>query len=540
MHKKPEGGRQNTMKCRKLIVAISLLMISVISIFAPRYLVRAESGINGNEAWVIAVVNGTFEYNGRYYRAYSGYIGQVCEYLNRDDVDLDEGQAANAVSYIYRHVADGIAEGYIYEIDIESGLPIEDVQTTEEVTETTTGLSTEITTLDNTTEATTEKAVVTEGLTNFEGTTDPDEFGTELPTDEHGAFIVPDPDKDIIKYDKVLDDASMEELAKYDKKKDDGIEDRPDEEKADAKVGYDESGDLYIETKDGSKKIDKLFPEWIKLSINIICISLFAVSVIMLIVSLFTKCIVINEKKHNKVRKGHSKRRKIRKCCRRVLTIALVCELLIPAIAGAVSFAMFRKGTIMQNLNKGGYFRYEYINYLADFVKDISAEKLETDSEDKVDVLSYEVFLFKAKNEISKTLSGGNAGDKILKVNAARNVYDIKHEFVIDLLPAIILTFVGAFISIITLYLVDGRRSRGVKCIAFSLALAGLLILITGIVLIFTKLHTKIYAEPDYLYSFIREVILSINRSVVLEGVFLLATGFIGLGLYRSIRKREE
>ena len=78
------------MKCRKLIVAISLLMISVISIFAPRYLVRAESGINGNEAWVIAVVNGTFEYNGRYYRAYSGYIGQVCEYLNRDDVDLDE------------------------------------------------------------------------------------------------------------------------------------------------------------------------------------------------------------------------------------------------------------------------------------------------------------------------------------------------------------------------------------------------------------------------------------------------------------------
>ena len=136
------------MKCRKLIVAISLLMISVISIFAPRYLVRAESGINGNEAWVIAVVNGTFEYNGRYYRAYSGYIGQVCEYLNRDDVDLDEGQAANAVSYIYRHVADGIAEGYIYEIDSESGLPIEDVQTTEEVTETTTGLRTEITTLD--------------------------------------------------------------------------------------------------------------------------------------------------------------------------------------------------------------------------------------------------------------------------------------------------------------------------------------------------------------------------------------------------------
>nr|MCR5149067.1 hypothetical protein [Eubacterium sp.] len=264
------------MKCKKLVVAFVLLLVSV---FAPLYSVRAESGINGYEAWIVSVINGTFEYEGRYYRAKDEYIAQATAYLNRDDIDLNEKQAAKAVNYIYSHIADGIASGYIYEISDstdDTGETTEDStedstedkdkttekstedkdKTTEKTTEDkdkttekstddkdkttekstdykdkTTEKSSDNTGKENSTESTNDPGNTSEG-DNGEGTTSESKYGVDLPTDENGAIIIDYSDLDKTAYDDILSEIRLDELEKSDKINVKDIDDRPEKEDA--------------------------------------------------------------------------------------------------------------------------------------------------------------------------------------------------------------------------------------------------------------------------------------------------------------------
>ncbi|SEG13443.1 hypothetical protein SAMN04487934_10897 [Eubacterium ruminantium] len=632
------------MKCKKLVVAFVLLLVSV---FAPLYSVRAESGINGYEAWIVSVINGTFEYEGRYYRAKDEYIAQATAYLNRDDIDLNEKQAAKAVNYIYSHIADGIASGYIYEIsdstddDDDTGETTEDStedstedkdkttekstedkdKTTEKTTgdkttEKTTETSTENTTedKDKTTEKTTgDKDKTTEKSTGdngdgnstestndtgTEGSTSDSKYGVDLPTDENGAIIIDYSDLDKTAYDDILSEIRLDELEKSDKINVKDMDDRPEKEDAETKVEIDEeTGDIIVSTDDDVKRIKTYFSDWVVLTVGIIAVAAFSITVLVVMFAAFNKCFVLSNRKKRKYRKGHSRRKKIRKVSRRILTVAVIFEIIIPALAGSLAFVLFRKNTVMTNLNKGGYFRYEYTNYLIDAAAEIStstdlsemskitgegentvdkngseekgtadkngseeqntpekttnngsenqnaadknSSEVQTDTA-KTEVLSYEEFLFRAKNEVSGTLDGRTGMEKILKVNAAKYVHDIRKEFDNKLLLPVMLSIAGMCLALLAMYLLDGIRSRGIRFISLALVITGLVILLVGVIQYMTGLHTKIYAEPDYLYFFIREVILSANRSLVLEGVFMIALGFMSFGLYRNIRKREN
>jgi len=560
------------MKFRKLVIAFVLLAISV---FAPLYSVRAESGINENEAWIVAVINGVFEYDGHYYRAKDSYIAEATAYLNRDGVDLTADQAAKAVNYIYSHVADGIAAGYIYEIYFDD--PTEDTSeditedTTEDTTETSSGKTEEVTTENpkkttedstdktedpkkttdktdesGTTEASTEPGSTEAGKTeDGEATTGESPYGVDLPTDDHGAIVITT-GADKTAYDDILSEVRLDELEESDKVNDKDIEDRPEEEDADAKVKIDEeTGDIIISSNDDTeeKRVVRYFPEWLVKTVLIIALAAFSITVLVSVFAALNKCFVLSSSKRRKYRKGHTRRKKIRKVSRWILTGCAVLEIIIPALAGSLALVMFRKDTVMTNLNKGGYFRYEYTNYLVSAAADISsstAEQVAINTENTVEILSYEEYLFKAKKEVSVTLSGQNTDDKILKVNAAKNVHNIRREFNNRLSLPVMIACIGLLMSLVAMYLLDGIRSRGVRYISMSLVIAGLIILMGGVIMYAAGLHTRIYAEPDYLYYFIREVILSMNRSVLITGIFMIAVGFMNLGLYRNIKKKEN
>lgn len=72
--------------------------------------------INSEEARIIGVASGTFEYNGESYVAANGYVSQLSEYLSKDDIDLTAEQADAAINKIYSNIETGVKEGYIVKI----------------------------------------------------------------------------------------------------------------------------------------------------------------------------------------------------------------------------------------------------------------------------------------------------------------------------------------------------------------------------------------------------------------------------------------
>lgn len=71
--------------------------------------------INANEQRVLDVASGTFQYEGKTYRAKSSYVGQLRDKMNRDGVELTGAQADSAIQQIMNNVATGVRQGYLEE-----------------------------------------------------------------------------------------------------------------------------------------------------------------------------------------------------------------------------------------------------------------------------------------------------------------------------------------------------------------------------------------------------------------------------------------
>lgn len=72
--------------------------------------------INANEQRVIAAASGTFEYQGKIYRAKASYISQLTAKLDREGVDLSAAGADAAVGQIMANVGTGVKQGYLEEV----------------------------------------------------------------------------------------------------------------------------------------------------------------------------------------------------------------------------------------------------------------------------------------------------------------------------------------------------------------------------------------------------------------------------------------
>lgn len=100
-------------KCLSVILITFLLSI-IFVLITP--LSGSASGLNASEQELMAKAKGTFEWNGKEYRAKQTYIDQLTAYLCRDDVDLNADTCTAAAAEMYGNVERGVAEGYLYEV----------------------------------------------------------------------------------------------------------------------------------------------------------------------------------------------------------------------------------------------------------------------------------------------------------------------------------------------------------------------------------------------------------------------------------------
>ena len=59
------------------------------------------AGLNASEQELVAKAKGTFEWNGKQYRAKQTYIDQLTAYLSREDIDFGADTCAAAAQEMY-------------------------------------------------------------------------------------------------------------------------------------------------------------------------------------------------------------------------------------------------------------------------------------------------------------------------------------------------------------------------------------------------------------------------------------------------------
>jgi hypothetical protein len=101
---------------KKLIFALVTLAVSI-GASATAY----AGTINSNEQAILNAAGQTYTYNGKEYRVKSSYIGQLSEYLSRDDIDLTAEQSSKALSAVNGYIESGVQGGYLEPVNGTSG-----------------------------------------------------------------------------------------------------------------------------------------------------------------------------------------------------------------------------------------------------------------------------------------------------------------------------------------------------------------------------------------------------------------------------------
>lgn len=483
------GHHVNVKKIIRFItVLICLVLIPGFPVFA--------GDINDNEASVLAVANGTFEYNGKYYKAKSEYINELYNFLADDDTDLTPDQARQAIDYIFGNVKDGIDSGYVYEIDNPDGNP--DKQT------------------DN-----------NNGNNDSENNSNLYDLDSDTNQNPYAKIQGSDDSK---KDAKALSDKEVDDLFKR-------IDDnRKLKEKTrkiatdtDASIILDDTG-ITISTGDSETTIYKdtrIIPRcitFLPLVISLICL---VIDVILLTILITNGCMRFKKQEKLKRREGHRRRRKIRKICRNTMTVTTTLCITLACLLLAAAVGIFNTNRIVQNIQTSGYFRTAYTDYVSEA----------TQNGEEYD--SYDVFVIKEKVAIDKVLSGSVVQQDTRTQNRSIAPYikrmqqDVRRDMLITMILALAAVIIATFSNIF----MDLRRDRGVKSIAISVGVSAGVILALALLLDLVHLETRFFLEPGYLYSFLEDQIDWIIKVFAIVGLFTTAIAASLVGMYKSIRK---
>lgn len=469
-------------------------------------------GINGNEASVIAAASGTFEYNGKTYRAASNYLNALTIYLSEDDVDLDASQASEAISRLYGSIAQGVDAGYLYEVDPNEettteepdkpAKPVKPVGEEEEDPDKTTEDSSQ-TVQDATTEATTESI------------------------QESAAGLAQDFD--------IWEPLNNKTEAK------ETLEQRPEVEDASVLVEFDED-DIVIRSKDETKDsivISKKKPMISDTYVHImdgVGITLLILTAICMVLLIAKKCMVFRKDRRRKARPGHSKRRILRHRTRAVLTATTAVGLVGIFLLMGVYVGLFNKDAIMQNMQSSGYFRYAYSQYLANIANDVQDQLIDND---EAEILSYEEYLFVIKQNTMKILSGEEE-IPIPDSNVAPYITNIRKSYLSFAKVGGVCMALTVLLGVIFMIYMDMSRERGVKHVAASVLIAsGVMMILTALTIVM-KPYEYLYIEPDYLYLFFVECMKRCSMVMSSITAFGVVLGMILVGVFYTIRNKKE
>ena len=478
----------------KVIKYICILFFTLLISSSVASLETWAGDINGDEARVIAAASGTFTYNGKTYKAYSSYISQLYSYLASDDVDLTAAQADKAISYIYSNVQSGATSGYVYEVK-SSEEDTSPVGTTDESS-------------DNT--------------VNLDDWT-PDDESTDLADDSgEKSNKASDAAKELSdkEVEEMFQDVESEEETrrKYSKK--------PKATETDASIIMTDDK-IVISTGDGEiiLEADKsIIPKSVPNILIILSSVLVAINTLIAVILIAKKCIRIKSGGSKRPREGHKTRRRIRKACRRILTGTTAIAVVIVFAVLAVGISLYNNDKIIQNIQSSGYFRYAYTTYLS-----------EAATSDIV-ILGYEDFLVEEK----KALIDMKASDITKRCSIAPYIRGLQNDMKFSLLVSGILSGVAILISVFLNIFMDLRRDRGVHSIAVAeLIGAGITVILAAVIYIIHS-STRIFIEPDYLYSFINDYIDWIIQIFIIIGFFGGVIGMSLAGLYINMRRDKH
>lgn len=93
-------------------------MVSAYLLNSSPYSVHAGD-LNPYEQQVIAESRKIYEYEGKYYRAYENYVQLGINYLMEDQYDLTKEECSQIIAKAHASVAEGIYNGYLYEVSKE-------------------------------------------------------------------------------------------------------------------------------------------------------------------------------------------------------------------------------------------------------------------------------------------------------------------------------------------------------------------------------------------------------------------------------------
>ena len=246
------------------------------------------------------MASGTFTYHGKVYKAYSDYVSELYGYLADDDVDLDHYQANNAIKYIYSNVKEGIDQGYVYEVrqpsEHNTDIDAEEKKSAEE---------------------------------------------KSTPNVSEAAQKASDKEVKEI-FDRL--DSNQKDKSRY--------TDKLSATETDASLTVSNEG-LVIATKDFNIRLSKdrrIVPDVFSTGLIIVSSIILTLNVIILIILASTKCLRLTSKESRKPRKGHRRRRKIRKVCRNTITVTTSVGLSILMIILAVVIGLYDDEKIVQNI----------------------------------------------------------------------------------------------------------------------------------------------------------------------------------------------
>lgn len=477
------GFREIVMKRKgnHLGIYILLGLLLCFGTMCPKMIAFA-GGINSNEAGVISAASGTFTYDGKTYKAGSAHINSLTSYLAQDDIDLTAEQASEAISTMYGSIAQGIAEGYLYEVGGTS----------------------------ESTEATTQS---TETVTTQEEDTEEDEDAKKKASEKKKA--------DSGEID-IWETMSSKTEAK------ENLKNRP--KKADAAASVElGKDDITVVTKDNKEinisKTNSIVSSEVSFGITLFAGIILAITIICGIILFATKCMTFKKRKSRRARPGHSKRRKIRRHTRNVLTFTATIGILgIFSLIG-IYISVFNKDATMQNMQSSGYFRYAYSEYIS--------QTNDTDA-----IVDYEDYLFTIKQNSMKILDG-ETNIRIPDSNVTPYIYNFKSDFIKIFWSAGIWLILSTVLSVILMIFMDQKRERGLKHITVAELIASVVIVIVTAIMAIVKPYMHMYIEPDYLYLFLMECIHWSVKVMISISAFGVVVGMLLFGIYKTSYKED-
>ena len=507
------------MKRKMMSCLLSAVFIITALLFTGHEVYAGD--INGNEASVIAVASGTFTYNGKVYKAYDSYVNQLYSYMVQDSVDLSADQAARAINYIYQNVQLGVNSGYVYE-----------------VTE------------------------VEENNVDVEEAIEEMEEQEEAQADE--------------KYEKAKDqaqeasDKEVDEMFQKVEEEHEHISSKPTATESDASVVI-QKDEIVVTNKDKEwsvKRSERIVPLSITYTLIAISAAILVIDVVIAMVLIFNKCMRFGGNHgHHKIQRGHRKRRKIRKVCRRILTATTAVGLTILFLILGISVGVFSNNHLSGSIQSSGYFRYAYTQYLKSIVEENTTkdtDNKETDStettdqnttdQDKtseknsqkesteepstenlgsIDIMTYDEFQDQEKQAISNM----QESELTEQISIVPYIRQLREDIQLPFIISSIIIAVAYIISAVTNIFMDMKRDRGVKSMAISDIIATIVLVIVVFVIWIWYTHSKLFIEPDYLFHFIGDFIEWLVKILITICFFGAAIGMALVGFHSSMRK---